>query len=164
MSVQTDPLPPAPDHTPPMREDEVTRSPGRFFNPVWTRWFISLRDKVNALSTSLVNLGDVAGAGIVVKDGDQWTARTITGNAGRIAIFQGNGIAGNPNVDLVTVVAPGSYSLASITIDAWGRVIAASSGTLPPPPVGIPSGGTTGQVLMKNSNADYDVSWTTLPP
>ena len=73
MSVQTDPLPPAPDHTPPMREDEVTRSPGRFFNPVWTRWFISLRDKVNALSTSLVNLGDVAGAGIVVKDGDQWT-------------------------------------------------------------------------------------------
>jgi hypothetical protein len=23
----------------------------------------------------------------------------------------------------------------------------------------VPTGGTTGQVLMKNSNADYDVSW-----
>jgi hypothetical protein len=26
-------------------------------------------------------------------------------------------------------------------------------------PAGIPAGGTTGQVLIKNSNTDYDVSW-----
>ena len=28
---------------------------------------------------------------------------------------------------------------------------------------GIPSGGTTGQFLVKSSNTDYDVAWTTVP-
>lgn len=28
---------------------------------------------------------------------------------------------------------------------------------------GIPPGGTTGQVLMKVTNADYDFAWVTLP-
>ncbi len=29
-------------------------------------------------------------------------------------------------------------------------------------PIGIPTGGLTGQVLMKHSNADYDCEWVTL--
>lgn len=36
----------------------------------------------------------------------------------------------------------------------------------PPGPAGpnvVPTGGTTGQVLVKQSNADYDVAWVTLP-
>lgn len=28
-----------------------------------------------------------------------------------------------------------------------------------PPGIGVPSGGTTGQVLTKNSNSNYDTSW-----
>lgn len=30
-------------------------------------------------------------------------------------------------------------------------------------PIIIPPGGTTGQVLVKISNADYDIGWATLP-
>lgn len=29
--------------------------------------------------------------------------------------------------------------------------------------VGVPAGGTTNQVLKKNSSTNYDTSWTTLP-
>lgn len=36
-------------------------------------------------------------------------------------------------------------------------------GELTPISNGIPSGGTTGQVLSKHSNSDYDLEWTTKP-
>lgn len=32
-----------------------------------------------------------------------------------------------------------------------------------PPGVGVPAGGTTGQVLVKLSDADFDTGWATLP-
>lgn len=32
-----------------------------------------------------------------------------------------------------------------------------------PPPWQVPAGGTTGQVLAKKSDADYDVEWIDLP-
>ena len=60
MSVQSDPLPPVPEHTPPLKEDEISRGMLRFFNQTWTRWFVSVRDKVNVINASVVNLGDVS--------------------------------------------------------------------------------------------------------
>jgi hypothetical protein len=30
-------------------------------------------------------------------------------------------------------------------------------------PTGIPSGGSAGQALIKNSNNDYDASWSAIP-
>lgn len=44
-----------------------------------------------------------------------------------------------------------------------GAVSVVSGGPPGPPGLGIPQGGTTGQVLVKRSNADYDVGWVTLP-
>lgn len=42
-----------------------------------------------------------------------------------------------------------------------GTVSVISAGPQGPAGVGIPPGGTTGQVLVKVSNADGDVAWAT---
>ena len=52
---------------------------------------------------------------------DTFTGRTLTGTAGRISVTNGNGVSGNPTVDLATTaVTPGTYN--SVTVDAYGRV------------------------------------------
>ena len=102
MSVQTDQIPPVPEHTPPLKGDEVTRGLDKFFNQVWTRWFVSLRDKVNVINESLVNLLDVSGTGFLVKNGAQWVTRVITGTLNRVGVTNGDGVSGNPVIDVVT--------------------------------------------------------------
>lgn len=80
------------------------------------------------------------------------------------------GEPGPPNslsVGTVTTGAPGSSAVVTITGTAPAQVVnfaiprgdtgaPGSSGSA----VGLPTGGTTGQLLKKNSNTDYDVGWT----
>lgn len=102
MSVQTDPIPPVPEHTPPLKEDEVSRGMMKFFNQTWTRWFVSLRDKVNVINDSLISLLDASGSGFLVKNGSQWVTRIITGTLNRVSVANGDGVSGNPTIDVVT--------------------------------------------------------------
>ncbi len=54
---------------------------------------------------------------------DTFAGRTLTGTAGRIAVTNGDGVSGNPTVDLASGVAtPGTYN--SVTVDTYGRVTA----------------------------------------
>lgn len=57
---------------------------------------------------------------------DTFTGRTLTGTAGRISVTNGNGVSGNPTVDLASGVAtPGTYN--SVTVDTYGRVTAGTT-------------------------------------
>ena len=46
----------------------------------------------------------------------------------------------------------------TVTVQDQAPITLSISGT-----IGIPAGGTTGQFLVKKSNADYDVEWVDFP-
>jgi len=54
--------------------------------------------------------------------GESWTTRSISGTAGRIAVSNGNGVASNTDIDLVTVTDSGTGTFLKITRDTYGRV------------------------------------------
>ena len=73
------------------------------------------------LDTTLTALAAITGTGILVETGvDTFTQRTLTGTANRIVVSAGDGVTGNPTVDLATVGTAGTYK--SVTTDAYGRV------------------------------------------
>lgn len=59
---------------------------------------------------------------------DTFTGRTITGTSGRVTVSNGNGVSGNPTIDLATSgVIAGTYT--SVTVDTYGRVTAGTAGS-----------------------------------
>lgn len=129
MSVQNDPVPPVPEHTPPLKEDEGPRVSGKFFGQTWTRWFVSVRDKINVLNESIVNLSNITGTGILAKDGIAWVLRTIQGTVGRVSVTGGDGTA-DPTIDVVTadIIAGSGVSFGAGS--GVGRIIDNGQGPL----------------------------------
>lgn len=75
-----------------------------------------------------------ATAGLLVRSGaNAFIRRTLTGTANRIGVTNGDGVSGNPTIDLATVTIGGSGAAANITkvtVDAYGRITNTSQASL----------------------------------
>ena len=81
-----------------------------------------------SLANDLSALEALASTGFAVRTGsDTWAQRSVaTANSGRITVSNGDGVAGNPTLDLASgIVTPGTYN--SLTVDTYGRVTGGSS-------------------------------------
>lgn len=85
---------------------------------------------VQAYSAILSSLSVLASNGIIARTASGTvTNRTITGTSGRIALTDGDGVSGNPTIDLVTTgVSAGTYT--KITVDAYGRATVGAQASL----------------------------------
>ncbi len=81
-----------------------------------------------ALANDLDALEALASTGIAVRTGsDTWAQRSVDGTSGRIAVTNGNGVSGNPTVDLATLSDGGGGALLKFSRDAYGRVSGTSA-------------------------------------
>lgn len=82
------------------------------------------------LANDLAGLEGLATTGLAARTADgAWDTRTLTGTEGAITITNGNGVAGNPTIDIPTVGTPVTASFAKITTDTRGRVTATDAVT-----------------------------------
>jgi hypothetical protein len=77
-------------------------------------------------STSLTNISALTTPGLVVQTtAGNYAARTISGTASNITVSDGDGVAGNPTINLATAGTAGTY--VTTTTDAFGRVTSGST-------------------------------------
>lgn len=80
-------------------------------------------DVTLALANDLSALEGLSTTGMIVRTGDGTaTTRSIGGQAGRIVVSNGDGVASNPDIDLATVTQATGGSFLKVTIDSYGRV------------------------------------------
>lgn len=77
-----------------------------------------------ALANDLAALEGLATTGYIVRTGtDTATTRSITGNAGRIEVTNGNGVVSDTSIDLATVGDTNTGTFEKVNVDTYGRVI-----------------------------------------
>lgn len=87
-----------------------------------------------ALANDLLAVEGIAGTGLAVRTAtDTWTSRTITGTANRLTVTNGDGVSGNPTLDIST-----SY-VGQATITTLGTI---ATGTWQATKIGLAYGGT----------------------
>lgn len=76
-----------------------------------------------ALANDLAALEGLTTTGQIVRTGDGTAVtRTLEGVAGNTVVTNGDGVAGNPSVDLASVTDSGTGSFLKLSTDSYGRV------------------------------------------
>ena len=76
------------------------------------------------LDPQITGLTTISTTGLVVATGPgTYAPRTIQGTTNNIDVTNGNGVAGNPTIDLASVTQGSSGSFLKFTLDSFGRVV-----------------------------------------
>jgi len=110
-----------------------------------------------SLGTFLSNVNSLSGStGLVAVNSGSVSSLSINGTSGQITVTNGDGSGGAPTISLPTTgVSAGTYTIATVTLDAYGRatsasnasttgsgaVVLATSPTLVTPALGTPASG-----------------------
>lgn len=105
------------------------------------------------LNVNLTAYAGLATTGLVIRTGaGTAVTRSIAGTAGNITVGNGDGVAGNPTINLATAGTAGTY--AQVTTDAFGRVTSGvATQTVATGGTGLTALGTANQVLGVNAGA-----------
>lgn len=78
---------------------------------------------VQAYNVYLAAIASLGTEGFVSRKSDNTAyARSITGSSGRVSVSNGDGLLGNPTIDLSTVSQGSGGSFVKITVDSYGRI------------------------------------------
>lgn len=94
MSIETDPIPPLPQHTPPVDQKEGAQ---QRFTINWMQWFTAVREKINVINALIVNFSNLVGTGFPALSSGNWNMRSIAQGTG-ITVTSGDGVSGDPTI------------------------------------------------------------------
>lgn len=94
-----------------------------YYTTEWVNAAPGATSGVQAYDAGLAALAVFNTNGILVQTADNtFAARSVAGTAGNIVVTNGDGVAGNPTVNLDTVSQADSGNFRKITLDGFGRV------------------------------------------
>ena len=89
---------------------------------------LAIGTDVQAFSNELASIAGLTTTGIITRTAaGTYVPRTLTGTAGRISATNGDGVAGAPSFDLVTVADAGGGAFLKLARDVYGRVTGTSA-------------------------------------
>jgi len=111
-------------------------------------------------NSNLLSLANLSGTGLVVQTAPgTFSEISIAGTAGNIVVTNGDGVAGNPTVNLATAGTAGS-GYVSVTTDAFGRVTAGATtqawSTITGTPTTLAGYGITDAILNAGGIVSFD--------
>lgn len=115
------------------------------------------------LDSDLTALAALSTTGIVTRTASNtFTTRTITtASSARITVTNGDGVSGNPTLDLATTVTAGTNKT-KVTYDAYGRITSGTDAALNDLSDVVITTPSTGQLLQYNGTSWVNITMSTL--